>query len=149
MESRLPWVLIAASALVSSCGGQESRPRPDTTGVTRALTAPVSMAIKLDYFGYRPADAKIAVLTANPGNTVQVLTTRGAAFSTVPTDGGSIPYLGVEGQPTGDEVWRVDFSALSTPGNYRLYVPSQGKQSYDFLLADDVTRRWAKPRSRP
>jgi len=96
------------------------------------------MAIKLDYFGYRPADVKIAVLTANPGSTVQVLNTAGDVVYTVPTDGGSITYMGVEGQPTGDEVWRVDFSGLTTPGNYRLYVPSLGKQSYDFLLADDV-----------
>jgi len=138
MTSRLSWVLIAASVLVASCADRESHPRPDTIVVSRALTAPVSMAIKLDYFGYRPADVKIAVLTANPGSTVQVLNTAGDVVYTVPTDGGSITYMGVEGQPTGDEVWRVDFSGLSTPGNYRLYVPSLGKQSYDFMLADDV-----------
>jgi endoglucanase len=103
-----------------------------------ALAAPVSMAIKMDYFGYRPDDTKIAVLTADPGATVEVRTTADAVVYTVPTDGGSITYMGVEGQPSGDEVWQVDFSPFSTAGTYRLYVPALGAQSYDFDLKSDV-----------
>lgn len=37
-------------------------------------------AIKLDNFGYRPGDAKVAIFTANPGATVQI---RDAATSAV------------------------------------------------------------------
>jgi endoglucanase len=141
METRLPWVLAATFGLLCSCSDEASRlgnPGPSLVTVRQALTAPVSMGIKLDYFGYRPADVKVAVLTANPGSIVQVLNGAGDVVYTVPTDGGSITYMGVEGQPTGDEVWRVDFSGLSAPGSYRLYVPSQGTQSYAFVLASDV-----------
>ena len=117
MKSRLFWILVATPLLLSACTNDAPRPGSSGLGTERqALTAPVSMAIKLDYFGYRPGDAKIVVLTANPGSTVQVLNGAGDLVYTVPTDGGSITYMGVEGQPTGDEVWRVDFSGLSTPG---------------------------------
>jgi hypothetical protein len=100
--------------------------------------APVTQEIKMDYFGYRPSDTKIAIFTADPGATVQVRTTGDTVVYTVPTDGGSITSMGADGQPTGDDVWQVDFSGVSTPGSYRLYVPSWDEQSYDFCLAEDV-----------
>jgi endoglucanase len=103
-----------------------------------AWAAPVTQEIKMDYFGYRPDDAKIAIFTTDPGSTVQVRTTGDAVVYTVPTDGGSIVSMGDDGQPTGDTVWQVDFSGFSTEGSYRLYVPAWDEQSYDFDLADDV-----------
>lgn len=102
------------------------------------LAAPVSFNIKMDFFGYRPGDTKIAIFTADPGATVQVRNTSDQIVYTIPTDGGSITSMGFDGQPSGDNVWQVDFSGFTTAGTYRLYVPAWGTQSYDFRLASDV-----------
>ncbi len=104
-----------------------------------ADAAPVSLAFKLDHFGYRPDDTKVAIVTSNPGATVEV---RSAADDsvvfTVPTDGGSIAPKGFDAAGSGDSVWWVDFSALTAVGEYRLYSATVGGQSYDFDVRTDV-----------
>jgi endoglucanase len=104
-----------------------------------AFAAPVSMRFKLDHFGYRPADTKIAIVTQNPGATVEV---RSAADDsvvyTIPTDGGSITSKGADGPASGDTVWWIDFSPLQAVGEYRLYSAAIAGQSYDFDIRDDV-----------
>ena len=59
MTVHKPWLAVAACAVLAMA------PAP-------AGAQPVSPQIKLDNFGYRPADAKVAIFTANPGATVQV-----------------------------------------------------------------------------
>jgi endoglucanase len=103
-----------------------------------AIAAPVTQNIKMDYFGYRPGDVKVAIFVADPGGTVQIRNTSDQIVFTVPTNGGSIVSMGADGQPTGHTVWQVDFTPFSTPGTYRLYVPSWNAQSYDLLLATNV-----------
>jgi endoglucanase len=104
-----------------------------------ALAAPVSMRFKLDHFGYRPADTKIAIVTQNPGATVEVRSAvDDSVVYTIPTDGGSITSKGADGAPSGDTVWWVDFSPLATVGEYRLYSAAIGGQSYDFDIRGDV-----------
>jgi hypothetical protein len=98
------------------------------------MAAPVTERIKMDHFGYRPTDTKIAIFTIDPGATVQVRNTSDAVVFTVPTNGGSITAMGPQGQPTGDTVWQVNFTPFATAGTYRLYVPSLNQQSYDFRL---------------
>ncbi len=100
--------------------------------------APVTQAIKLDHFGYRPADLKIAIFTASPGAAVQIRDTADAVVFTVPYDGGTIINKGNDGAPSGDNVWWVDFTPFATPGVYRLYSPALGAQSYDFEIGDGV-----------
>jgi len=100
--------------------------------------APVSQDIKLDYFGYRPADKKLAIFTADPGATVLVRTESEATAYTVPTDGGSIASKGYDGDPSGDTVWWVDFSGFAAAGTYHLYSPSLDAQSYDFEIRHDA-----------
>lgn len=102
--------------------------------------APVTSAVKVDHFGYRPGDAKIAVFSDDPGAVVEVRDGNDAVVLTIPTDGGSIASLGADGAPSGETVWWVDFSPLAAPGTYRLYSPSLGAQSYDFAVADDIYR---------
>lgn len=104
----------------------------------RAEAAQISHSIKLDHFGYRPGDAKIAACSADPGATVEVRDTNDTVVLTIPTDGGSITAMGDDGTPSGDTLWWVDFSPLATPGTYRLYSASLGGQSYDFRIAEDV-----------
>jgi len=102
------------------------------------LAAPVTPNIKMDYFGYRPSDVKVAIFTANPGATVQFRNTSDAVVFTVPNNGGSITSMGADGQPSGDTVWQVNFTPFNAAGTYRLYVPSWNQQSYDFKLDANV-----------
>ena len=85
------------------------------------LAAPVSNEIKIDHFGYRPADTKIAIFSANPGSTVEIRDAFDSVVFHVPLDGGSIQSRGNDGPPSGDDVWWVDFSGLNAPGIYRVF----------------------------
>ena len=97
--------------------------------------------IKIDNFGYRTADQKIAYFTANPGTTVGVYnaSTSVLAYS-VPagnitgpfTDSGAATWI------SGDTVWRADFSSFSAPGTYYVYSTSLNEQSYNFLVNDCI-----------
>lgn len=101
-------------------------------------TPPVSPAVKVDHFGYRPTAAKIAIFNADPGASVEIRSAAGVTVLTVPGGGGSIAYRGEDGPPSGDEVWWVDFSPLAAPGEYYVYSPRLGGRSYLFRIADDV-----------
>ena len=94
-------------------------------------------AIKLDNFGYRPGDAKVAVFTANPGATVQI---RDAATSavvyTVPA--GSIVAKGADGNGSFDTVWWVDFSPFAAVGQYHLFSTALAGKSNDFVVRGDA-----------
>jgi hypothetical protein len=106
--------------------------------ITRpGLAAPVHQAIKVDHFGYRPGDPKVAVFSANPGPTVEVRSAADTVVMRVPGDGGSIVGKGADGA-SGDTVWWVDFSLLAAPGTYRIYSPALAAQSYDFDIRDDI-----------
>ncbi|HSL16539.1 MAG TPA: glycoside hydrolase family 9 protein [Methylomirabilota bacterium] len=100
--------------------------------------APVTTDIKLDHFGYRPGDPKVAVFSTDPGSTVEVRTTGDVVVLTVPIDGGSIVSKGFDGDPSGDTIWWVDLSVLDEPGTYRLYSAALGAQSVDFEVRADV-----------
>jgi hypothetical protein len=99
--------------------------------------AAVTQQIRLDNFGYRPDSPKVAVFTADPGATVQVRRLDGALAFTVPTDGGSISARGFDSH-SGDTVWWVDFTPLSSPGDYRLHSAALGGESYPFTIAASV-----------
>ena len=102
------------------------------------FAAPVAPNIKMDYFGYRPGDVKVAIFTADPGATVQIRNTSDAVVFTVPSNGGSITSMGADGQPSGDTVWQVNFGPFNVAGTYRLYVPAWNQQSYDFKVDANV-----------
>jgi len=101
-------------------------------------SAPVSQAVKLDHFGYRTADTKVAIFTTDPGPVVEVRDTENLAVFLVPADGGSITDRGSDGAPSGDHVWWVDFTAFDIPGSYRLYSSALDATSYDFDIRDDI-----------
>src|SRR4029453_2695029 len=86
------------------------------------MAASVTQDIKMDYFGYRPNDVKIAIFTPNPGATVQIRNTSDAVVFTIPTNGGSITSMGADGQPSGDTVWQVDFTVFFFAGGSRVFV---------------------------
>ncbi|HTC19632.1 MAG TPA: glycoside hydrolase family 9 protein, partial [bacterium] len=116
------WILLSALGIFSSPLG--------------LMAYPLLGNIKVDHFGYRTGDTKIAYFTANPGASVEVLDANSNALiltSTNVTDKGtdaSSPLM------SGDHVWWVDFSPLNTSGTYYLYSPSLNEQSYNFQVSD-------------
>jgi hypothetical protein len=103
----------------------------------------IQLAIKVNHFGYRPGDPKIAVVTADPGTVAELRrASDNALLFTVPAQGGSITSKGKDAQ-AGDSVWHVDFSPLTTAGTYRLVLPGLGGQSYDFEIGDSVYNKLA------
>ena len=106
---------------------------------TPALAAPVTQDLRLDHFGFRPADTKIVIATQNPGTTVEIRNAADDSLAfTVPTDGGSITPKGADDMHSSDTVWWIDISSFSTIGSYHLYAPSLAAQSYDFDIRADV-----------
>ncbi len=100
--------------------------------------APIVGHIKLDNFGYRTADTKIAIFTANPGTSVGVYS---AATSTLAYTTTTITSKGTDPtspQISGDTIWWVDFSAFTTPGQYFLISTTLNEQSYNFTISDSV-----------
>ena len=94
----------------------------------------LSGALRIDNFGWRPADTKVAVLLAQAGAAVQLIdASTGASVgnftssSPLQTDAYS-----------GDGYSTVDFSAFSTSGDYYLYVPSLNVRSYGFRISEDI-----------
>jgi hypothetical protein len=107
--------------------------------VSELWSAPVSQAIKLDHFGYRSADTKVAIFTVDPGPTVEVWDTADVTVFRVPADGGVITDRGSDGAPSGDHVWWVDFSAFDTPGSYRLYSSTLDTTSPPTISTSETT----------
>jgi endoglucanase len=94
----------------------------------------LSGALRIDNFGWRPADTKVAVLLGQAGAAVQLVdASTGASVgnftssSPLQTDAYS-----------GDGYSTVDFSAFSTNGDYYLYVPSLNVRSYGFRISEDI-----------
>lgn len=105
---------------------------------SRLFAASILGDIKLDHFGYRTTDSKVAYFTANPGASVEVhdATTNALVYTTT-----TITSKGADTsspQISGDTVWWVDFSAFTTAGYYYLLSPSLNEQSYNFHISDSV-----------
>jgi endoglucanase len=121
-------------ALVAGCAaGRQEMP----AAADRGGTPQISLSVKLDNFGYRPQDAKVAIFSGDPGATVQVRTPAGEVVFSVPTDGGSIRSKGAD-RGSGDQVWWVDFSPIQARGSYHLFSPSLNARSYEFVIEPDV-----------
>jgi len=110
---------------------------PAAAGEPGGAAAPVTTSVKLDNFGYRPDDTKVAIFSADPGATVQVRTPAAEVVFRVPTDGGSIHSKGKD-PGSGDQVWWVDFSPVKARGSYHLFSSSLNARSYEFVIAPDV-----------
>ena len=107
-----------------------------TTAYSSAST--IAGHIKIDNFGYRTGDYKIAYFTANPGATVGIYnaSTSVLAYS-VPT--ADITSQGTDTTGiTGDTVWWANFSAFTTPGTYYVYSSALTEQSYNFQINDCI-----------
>jgi endoglucanase len=105
--------------------------------------------LAVDQFGYRPDDAKVAVLAdprvghdagrryrPSPVIEVRRWSDQAVVLRISPT-----PWReGAVDAPSGDAGWWVDFSGLREPGAYCLADPAQGLRSARFRIAADVYR---------
>ena len=113
--------------------------------------------IMVDQFGYRPEDAKVAVLIDPqegfnaedeyvPGDVLEVRTVSDdeTVFSGAPEawQGGAVQ------ESSGDRGWWFDFSEVSKPGNYYVYDVEKDARSYEFEVAEDVYNEVLKTATR-
>ncbi|TAL19908.1 hypothetical protein EPN90_02155, partial [Patescibacteria group bacterium] len=89
---------------------------------------------RVNSFGWRPADTKIAVLLDHGGAAVALRRTADNAVVATYTPS----PVKLEGKYSGDQYSTVDFSSFTTPGEYYLYLPSADSRSYVFRLAENV-----------
>ncbi|VUX45236.1 Glycosyl hydrolase 9 family protein [Candidatus Defluviicoccus seviourii] len=103
--------------------------------------------IRVDQFGYRPADPKVAVLSDPARGFNPVAGYRPSRSLEVRQVGtGAIVFRGVskawnEGRidpSSGDRGWWFDFSAVRAPGDYVIYDADQHVRSGVFRIAADV-----------
>lgn len=111
--------------------------------VFRLMAAPTTTVefIKVDQFGYRPTDQKIAII-ANPINGYNNTTSfaPGATYqvrdwvsNAVVFTGSLTPWNGGATQAqSGDKVWWFDFSSFTTAGSYYIFDVSNNVGSYRF-----------------
>ena len=117
------------------------------SAATYAGPETTSQFIKIDQFGYRPNDEKIAVisdpqtgynavLSFTPGITYEVRnwTTDDIVYSAVitPWNGGAIHAQ------SGDIVYWFDFSTVTTDGSYYIFDPTNNVGSYRFEINNCV-----------
>ncbi len=94
----------------------------------------LSGALRIDNFGWRPADTKVAVLLGQAGAAVQLVdASTGASVGNFTS---SSPLQ--TDTYSGDGYSTVDFSAFSTTGDYYLYVPSLNVRSYGFRISENI-----------
>jgi endoglucanase len=105
-----------------------------TDGGTVAARGTVSGVLRVDNFGWRTTDTKVAVLLGQAGATVELIDT--SSGQAVGTYTASSPLQ--NDAYSGDGYSTVDFSAFTTPGEYYLYLPALDVRSYSFRVADDT-----------
>lgn len=103
--------------------------------------------IKVDQFGYKPNDEKIAVIANpitgynnttpfSPGTTYQV---REWTTNIVVFTGSITPWnAGATQTQSGDKVWHFNFSSLTTPGSYYIFDVTNNVGSYRFEISTCV-----------
>ncbi len=116
-----------------------------------------SEAVHVSQIGFRPDDPlKLATLSLWLGDGGGMKYAEGLPFSVIRINDGSVVFSGhtqlakAADDPelpnklnyNGTDVWRMDFSSLRQPGEYRVYVESVGC-SLPFRIADDVWQKAA------
>lgn len=107
----------------------------------------IDARIRIDQFGYPINARKVAVIASpqtgynapanyTPGSSVDVRnsSTNLTVFSAAPLawNGGATDVQ------SGDKVWWLDFSAVTTPGTYYIYDAANNARSYEFRIGNDV-----------
>ena len=112
-----------------------------------AATPPVDNHIKVDQFGYRINDRKVAVITNpitgynnsspfTPGSNYQVrrFNDDGVVYSGIITSWNG----GATHSQSGDKVWWFEFTSFNISGSYYVYDVTNNVRSYQFQISDTV-----------
>ncbi len=149
-----PWIRVLM-LLCLPLGGCGSSSNTSDSAHSRLLspgisgTIPFDMHLLVDQFGYRPGDAKIAVVRNpqvgydrasgfSPGSSYQV---RRSSDGGVVHESAPVAWNGGAIEPSsGDNGWWIDFSAIDTPGSYFVYDAQRKVRSATFNIGPDVYR---------
>ena len=130
-----------------ACGGGTASPHRDRTSV------PFDVHLVVDQFGYRPGDAKVAVIrdpkvgydkadSFTPGTVYQV---RRSADGSVALSGAPAPWnAGAVEASSGDRGWWFDFSAVDAPGSYYIFDVQKNVRSAPFVIDQHVYKNVLK-----
>jgi hypothetical protein len=114
------------------------------------FSAPISEQVIVDQFGWRTTSKKVAILakpiTGQNNGVTFTLPAAGASFEVRRASDNSTAYSGTVTRfnagatniQSGDQVCWADFTALTTPGTYYIYDPTNNVQSYNFDIRDDI-----------
>jgi endoglucanase len=116
----------------SGTGGGDGGQASD--GGTVSPLGTVTGILRVDNFGWRKADTKVAVVLGHAGANVQLIDA--STGTVVATYTASTP-LQIDTY-SGDGYALVDFSSFTTAGDYYLYLPASNVRSYTFRISDDV-----------
>ncbi|MEL7035752.1 MAG: glycoside hydrolase family 9 protein [Cyanobacteria bacterium J06592_8] len=107
-------------------------------------------SIRVDQFGYRPQDHKVAVIV-NPklGFNKQDSFSPGKIYQVRDAETNQTVYSGniqlwAEGKTdpqSGDQAWWFDFSPVKNPGSYYIYDLEKNERSFPFEIREDVYRQ--------
>jgi hypothetical protein len=125
----------------------------NTATFTYGGTTP-SQAIKVNQVGYAAdSPSKLAYLGFWKGDAGAHIFNDPTGFTVVPTGTGT-PYSGGTARKitlgdttdttclTGEDIWELDFSGLTTPGEYRIYIAGVG-YSWPFVIGPDAMGKLA------
>lgn len=110
-------------------------------------TSEISPFIHVDQFGYRPADAKWAVLTDpevgynsflnyTPSTTIEVRNaeTNAVVYSAAPVSWNN----GATHEQSGDRGWWFDFSTITSSGSYYVFDATNNQRSATFEINENI-----------
>ena len=122
-----------------------------------AGSIPVDFHILVDQFGYRPGDAKVAVIRSPQfGYDAKDVFTPGGKYQLRHAESGDSAFSGTPAvwqdgrtQPSsGDRGWWFDFSSVDTPGRYFVYDEERKLRSPVFSIDAQVYRTVLKAATR-
>lgn len=114
---------------------------------TKAYPPSADEHIKVDQFGYRTGDRKVAVISnpiigynnSNPFTPGSIYQIRNWINDEVVYSGNIVTWNGgATDAQSGDKVWWFDFSSVNVPGTYYAYDVTRNVRSYQFEITDHV-----------
>lgn len=158
IEDIIEQTAVNLTSSTQSCSGIPGTSIPNNTygygridavaAVNRAINDLYVPLIKIDQFGYRPNDQKIAVISdpvigynsADSYTPAATMVVKNSSTYQVVYSGSPLAWnSGNVESVSGDKVWRFDFSALSSPGTYHIADGTYGDiRSEDFVISDNI-----------
>lgn len=158
IEDIIEQTAVNLTSSTQSCSGIPGTSIPNNTygygridavaAVNRAINELYVPLIKVDQFGYRPSDQKIAILSdpINGYNSADsyapaatIVVKNSSTYQVVYSGSPAAWNSGATETVSGDKVWRFDFSTVTTLGTYHIADGNTGDiRSEDFMISDNI-----------